>query len=532
MSSATPAPPPIDGYRPLQLIGTGGFAEVFLYEQLMPTRRVAVKVMTADALAGDTQRRQFTAEANLMAKLSTHPYIVSVFQAGVAGDGRPYIVMEYYPGENYLRRARSERFGVGDVLRVGIQVGSALETAHRAGILHRDVKPANILTSEFRRPGLTDFGIAGTVEGGGDDHGGVSIPWSPPEAFHDEQLGVTADVYSLAATMYDLLAGRSPYEIRGGDNSPLGLMTRIERDQLPPIGRADVPASLERVLARAMSKQPTHRPQRVVDLLRELQVVEAELQLAVTPLELAEDSGPARSRATDDDDDRTRVRGVTEIRPQAAPAQPHGGVPISSIPLHPATTGTAAPSAAMSQRRREGLLAEPEVADTIGRPAVPQAAPVEELPQDEGKRWLVLTGVFVALVALVVVGIITLSENTEQPSTTVELFGGTALPAAPPIDEVEQVTGAVGPDGHLTFTWVQPGARRAGDAYLLEFSVGGQAIDDWREPAWTSTSYSLDDEAQVNFLVAAGGGVEVCVDVTAIRPGARPATAVTGCATT
>lgn len=531
MSAPASTPPVIDGYRPLQLIGTGGFAEVFLYEQLMPTRQVAVKVMTSDALAGDTQRMQFTAEANLMAKLSTHPYIVSVFQAGVASDGRPYIVMEYYPGENYLRRARSERFGVGDVLRLGIQVGSALETAHRAGILHRDVKPANILTSEFRRPGLTDFGIAATVEGGGDDHGGVSIPWSPPEAFHDEQLGITADVYSLAATMYDLLAGRSPYEIRGGDNSPLGLMTRIERDQLPSIGRADVPASLERVLARAMSKQVSHRPQRVVDLLRELQVVEAEMQLAVTPLELADDAGPTRTRATDDDDDRTRVRGVTEIRPHSAPSQVQGAVPISSIPLNPVTTASPSVGSA-SQRRREGLLAEPEVADTIGRPTTVPAAPTAEPQEDEGRRWLVVTGVFVALVALVVVGIITLSENTEQPNTTVELFGGTGLPAAPPIDEVEQVTGAVGPDGHLTFTWVQPGERRAGDAYLLEFSVGGRAIDDWTEPAWTTTSYSLDDAAQVDFLIATGGGVEVCVDVTAIRPGARPATAVTGCMTT
>ena len=226
-SRATSQPPVLAGYTPIELVGTGGYADVFLYEQHMPNRKVAVKVLIADVLSGDLQRRQFTAEANTMAKVSTHPYIVSIFHADVAADGRPYIVMEYYPGDNYLRRARREQFGVAEVLRVGVQVGSALETAHRAGILHRDIKPANILTSEFRRPGLADFGIASAQGPEAEETGGGSIPWSPPEAFGAADLGVTADVYSLAATLYHLLAGRSPFEVPGGDNSALGLMARI-----------------------------------------------------------------------------------------------------------------------------------------------------------------------------------------------------------------------------------------------------------------------------------------------------------------
>ena len=103
---ATSQPPALAGHTPIELVGTGGYADVFLYEQHMPNRKVAVKVLISDVLSGETQRRQFTAEANTMAKVSTHPYIVSIFHADVAADGRPYIVMEYYPGDNYLRRAR------------------------------------------------------------------------------------------------------------------------------------------------------------------------------------------------------------------------------------------------------------------------------------------------------------------------------------------------------------------------------------------------------------------------------------------
>jgi serine/threonine protein kinase len=104
------------------------------------------------------------------------------------------------------------------VLRTGIQVASAVETAHKAGILHRDIKPANILTSEYNRPGLTDFGIA-TSTIGGTEAEGLSIPWAPPEVVNaSAPPEVSADIYSLAATTYTLLAGRSPFELSSGSN--------------------------------------------------------------------------------------------------------------------------------------------------------------------------------------------------------------------------------------------------------------------------------------------------------------------------
>src|SRR5690606_4618932 len=167
---------------------------VFLYEQEMPRRRVAVKVLLADRIS-TASAAEFAAEANVMAMLSTHPAIVTIYQAGVADDGRPYLVMEYCPRPNLQLRARREPFHIAEALRVGVQVAGAVETAHRAGVLHRDIKPANILVTEYNRPALTDFGIASTTASQ-DAATGMSIPWSPPESFAEKpQSDQRSDVY-------------------------------------------------------------------------------------------------------------------------------------------------------------------------------------------------------------------------------------------------------------------------------------------------------------------------------------------------
>jgi serine/threonine protein kinase len=499
-------PPAISGYTPIELIGTGGYADVFLYEQHMPNRRVAVKVLVGDSLSGDTQRRQFAAEANLMAKVSTHPYIVSIFQADVAADGRPYLVMEYYPGDNFLRRVRREQFSVADVLRVGVQVGSAIETAHRAGILHRDIKPANILTSEFRRPGLTDFGIASTQGPDAEETEGVSIPWSPPEAFGAGDLDARADVYSLAATLFHLLAGRSPFEMPGGDNSALGLMSRIERAPVPSIGRPDAPQSLQRVLAQAMAKDPAHRPASVADFVRQLQGVEAEMKLSVTPLEVADDGSSVRSRTTVDDDDATRIKGVTEIRAQAPVTA------IDSVPAQPVVTGQ------IADRRREGLLAEPEISDTIHRaPAAPPASATAEAPK-RTLTWAIAGGaVLVVLAAVAVLALRSADSGDETATSTTLAFGEqSGARAVEPIQPVVNVVGEVQPDGSVLFTWDAPG-HQAGDAYDLVQQAGADVVD-------------LGSTAELSKSVSGGAG-EICLEVTAVRQLTSPAIPVKGCVT-
>lgn len=298
-------PPNLPGFSFIRVLGAGGFADVFLYEQNMPRRLVAVKVLLAEVVNDDV-RRMFQAEANLMAQLSSHPSILTVYQASVAADGRPYLVMEYCSA-TLGQRYRAVQLPIAEVLSIGVRIASAIETAHRQGVLHRDIKPSNILTTAYGHPVLADFGIAATLgQAEASDAVGLSIPWSAPEVLLDEVSGtVASEVWSLGATVYSLLAGRSPFEVPGGDNGTRALIARIERTKLPPTGRPDVPRSLEAVLARAMSKRPADRQAGALEFIRDLQSVEEELNLPQTPLEVAMDDWALATAV--DLDERTRL---------------------------------------------------------------------------------------------------------------------------------------------------------------------------------------------------------------------------------
>ncbi|MEP6842434.1 MAG: protein kinase [Pseudolysinimonas sp.] len=307
MARRLPSQPPVlPGFSYVHVLGSGGFADVFLYEQNMPRRQVAVKVMLSEVV-NEQVRQMFQAEANLMAQLSAHPAILTVYQASVSADGRPYLVMELCSA-SLSERYRRESIPVPEVLRVAVKVGSAIETAHRAGVLHRDIKPSNILLTAYGHPVLSDFGIASTLTAAReDDSVGLSIPWSAPEVLLDEVPGsIASEVWAFAATVYSLLAGRSPFELPGGSNSSSDLMSRIARAKPQPIGRADVPASLEALLRRAMSRRPELRPGSVLELVRELQLIETELGVPQTSIEVAMDDWALGTVA--DLEERTRLR--------------------------------------------------------------------------------------------------------------------------------------------------------------------------------------------------------------------------------
>ncbi|NKY12573.1 protein kinase domain-containing protein, partial [Cellulomonas hominis] len=336
-------PPHLPGYAVQRLLGSGGSADVFLYEQELPRRAVAVKVLLASVDAAG--REAFEREADLTARLSHHPSIVTVFQAGVARDGRPFLVMEYCSRPGLGQRYRTERFGVPEVLQLGVRLASAVETAHRAGILHRDIKPGNVLTNDFGRPVLSDFGIAATVDAGGPAVG-MSIPWAAPELLAAQPHGdARSDVYSLAATLFSALAGRSPFERPGGSNEAADLVGRIERGTPVAIARGDLPERLTTVLARAMARDPQQRHPRAVDLAHDLRAVEADLGLPLTPLDVPDVPGePAGSGAGPSaEPDATRVRTVHEVAPVPRTSVPAGtpvdvGAGAESTRLRPVVT--------------------------------------------------------------------------------------------------------------------------------------------------------------------------------------------------
>lgn len=499
-------PPELPGYSFELLLGSGGYSDVFLYRQEMPRRQVAVKVLLGESL-GDAGRREFDDEANTMAALSTHPFIVTIFHAAIAPGGHPFLVMEYYPRSNYSVRARSEQLSVAEVLRTGVQVASAVETAHRAGILHRDIKPANILTSEYGRPGLTDFGIASTTVGGETtEAAGMSIPWSPPEVVTGSgRSDERADVYSLAATLYTLLSGRSPFEVAGGSNRSLDLVTRIERQDVPPTGRGDVPASLERLLRQSMAKSPQDRPASAAAFARSLQEVEVEQQFSMTALEVRDDgTGDVRARGGIEDEDGTRLKSPVVIHSQAPTttssttdgtvSRTHSGVTDGTVQR----SGVSAdglirgvgfvPSSPVQRveppRHLAGAGLDPgPVVDVapgtanleIDRPPAAARPPANKLVVAAG-------GVLLLIVALFVVRVVMLGGDSSTSTTTTS-----SGPVTRPVGDIvatptspRDVELTVGVDGLVTVSWT-PVRSLPGDLYQVLDNNGDQPLADATE---------------------------------------------------
>lgn len=539
MTRPPSAPPQLPGFRYLEPLGVGGFADVFLYEQEMPRREVAVKVLLADRISS-TAAQEFADEANVMAMLSTHPAIVTIYQAGVAGDGRPYLVMEYCPRPNLQLRARNETFSIAEALRVGVQVAGAVETAHRAGVLHRDIKPANILVTAYNRPALTDFGIASTTGATG-EASGMSIPWSPPESFAEQpQSGPRTDVWALGATLYTLLAGRSPFERPGERNSSADLIERIERAALTSMGRPDAPESLQRVLERAMAKNPDDRYPSAVAFARALQKVQIELAHSVTPIDIVDDHPPAED-LDDDGDGLTRVREIVSIDPDAALTRPSAttlpkstAAALADVPrFDPPPRADSVDEA--TQIRPSAAVAVSAADDrTIVRPPVvvaPHAAaptlsapPVAAPPGDNsasapattrGRRgvWIALSAVAaVVVVALtivglnvVVAGIETRPEATEtsEPQDVVSDF----------VPKVAELTGSRQGEV-IVFTWVNTDPQE-GDTFI------------WSVVEVTGQVDPQQSEVTVAQVPASPG--TVCIDVMLRRDDGRVSEPVRGC---
>ena len=284
LPSAPPLLPGLDYVRPL---GSGGFADVFLYQQDMPRRQVAVKVLPIGERDPDLLR-MFNAEADVLAHLSAHPAIVTVYQAGISADGRPYIVMEYCPG-SLAQRYRIERIPTEDVMAIAVRLAGALESAHRAGLIHRDIKPSNILITTFGSAVLADFGISSTLaRSQGDEVLAMSIPWSAPEVVAEHTGGtIASEVWGLGATVYSLLAGHSPFERREkGQNTRELMRRRIARATFVRIARDDVPDALQQVLATAMARDPDRRYRSAAEFGEAVRDVQRSAGLAPTPLEV------------------------------------------------------------------------------------------------------------------------------------------------------------------------------------------------------------------------------------------------------
>ena len=469
-----------------------------------------------------------------MAQLGDHPYIVQVFRAGTSADGRPYLVMKYYPPPNMAMRARAER---SRSRRCCAPASSwpapSRPPTGRASSTATSSRPT-CWSAQYGAPGLTDFGIAG--RGGArarrptrTDDVGVSVPWAPPEVLFVQTDGdARADVYSLAATLWQLLVGRSPFEVPGGDNSAYALMPRIRSHPVPTTGRADVPVSLERLLAQAMAKDPAPaRPRRSASpapcrrssrssASRAPPIVVLDEQGQTT---LADHSGP---RPEDADEDRTRVRSPKAVQAQGpAPARPapaayqsrlSGSTTIPSASAAPVTTHHGRPglAAVHDDAAEEGTVRVDRSRARQASEATEEPTSPETRPQAQISPAVTIGVVAGLVVALVGVGAWALAGrgDTPEPAPT------TAAPTvAGPTDDLLSIpqTPAVearAVAGGVRFGWTYAGRERV-DTFRVRVAPAADALGE--------AKYQVAKEP--THTVKTSKGRQLCAQVQVVRSG-------------
>ena len=292
------ASPQIPGLSDLALIGEGGFASVYRATQVAFGREVAVKVLRARPSDGDALTR-FERERIALGAVGGHPHIVTVHESGQTTDGRLYLVMSLERrGSLADRLLASGPLPWQEVVAIGVALAGALESAHRAGVLHRDVKPENVLVSAYGEVKLSDFGIA-RVTGGAETTTGLvtaSLLHAAPEVLDGQRPTTAADVYSLTSMLCCLLGGRPPFS-RATDESIAPLVARIATAPLPDYRTMGIPDTLQHLLEWGCAKDPARRAPSAADLGHALEACAASSGITVRPMLLEERAHTASAAA-------------------------------------------------------------------------------------------------------------------------------------------------------------------------------------------------------------------------------------------
>ncbi|HTJ66864.1 MAG TPA: protein kinase [Actinospica sp.] len=261
----------VSGYRELSRIGHGGFSIVYRAVQESFERDVALKVLTVGT-DEDAQRR-FLREVRLASKLSGHPHVVTVLDTGTTASGRPYLAMDLYDGGSMKERLRrGGPLPSTEVALIGAKIAEALSAAHSLGVLHRDVKPNNILISRFGEPALADFGVSCLLDS--NTSASVLDVFSPqhaaPELMTRGVPSVSSDIYALGSTLYELVTGKPPF---GADSRDVrAIMWRAMTEPAPSPECPDLPG-LADVIVRAMAKEPEDRFPDAADFAKALRAL-------------------------------------------------------------------------------------------------------------------------------------------------------------------------------------------------------------------------------------------------------------------
>ncbi len=327
MENSAPISPLLNNrYQLLHTLGTGGMAVVYRAYDRMLERPVAIKVLRQDFSDDENFRERFRMEARAAGNLS-HPNIVTVHDFGF-DSGRLFIVMEFVPGTD-LKTVIKQRgkFGVEEAINLISQACEGIGYAHRAGLIHCDVKPHNVLVTPEGRIKVTDFGIARALASISPDEQ-VDIVWGSPQYFSPEQAAGQApspasDVYSLGVILYEMLAGQLPFTATEPEE-----LARLHRDVTPSSPRRfnrDIPPTLEQIILKVLSKEPAQRYRSADQLGRVLRnIIERPANYAQTMASAPSPTATQPSRSPSQ-----------AVHVYEAPAQTVPAAPMHSIPLAP-----------------------------------------------------------------------------------------------------------------------------------------------------------------------------------------------------
>lgn len=496
--------PSIPGYENFTLIGKGGFSRVYSAEQATLKRQVAVKVLNF-GLSDDADRRSFERETELMGRVSTHPNIVTVHATAFSSEGRPCIIMEHYPGGSLAQMIGTHGLLQADeVLEVGVAIASALDGSHRAGILHCDLKPQNIMVSEFGQPALGDFGISTFTEErtrtATGAVAGFTLAYAAPEIIEGASPSVASDLYSLAATLYTLLCGRRPFsDSPPGEKKPSTAeqARRILLEEVPSLVDKGIAPEIDRVIRSAMAKEPENRPESATDFAAALYQVGQRLGfgtsaprtgggsgLRMPDVAFAETSEIENAPAID----FTRQREPADLLPDEQPV------------VEPALVDHAAVDHAA-------------VAPASAAAEAPSAAPAPSVAATPSARSRTVQAALFAFVSLAVVGGVLFLANRSDTAADGRVAVATAVPTAPRTPVSDPVIVPSRPsnvqlaslDDSSAVVWWDPSEDRGTDVTYEVRRQGASDID----PVVTTDGLAVIPDLDL--------GRSVCVSVLAIR---------------
>ena len=364
-----------------ELIGQGGFGSVYRASDPEHGRQVAIKVLRG--VLGDTERRRFDRERQTMGRLGSHPNIIPVHESGYTEAGEGYLVMELAPGGSLGDRLDAgERMPWDQAAAIGAAIARAAQAAHDQGVLHRDIKPDNILIDAYGNPRLTDFGIASVATNAtATTSTTATLAHAAPEVLDGQPPAPAIDIYAIGSMVFTLITGSSPYE-RDGEGGVTALIGRILTQPVPDLRAWGVPAPVADVVGRALAKQATDRPATAAELSDELTRAVA----AAAPVP---------------DGHRT----MAAPPPNEGPGAPSGPAP-STAPSPDADPG------------RTVSMATPPVAIPGQRsgPTAPPVPPIVDGGRSAG-RWLLIGAAAVLMVVVGAVAVVALGGDGDDVAT-------------------------------------------------------------------------------------------------------------------